>query len=99
MPDSPHENEGSPYESESCSYPWRLPCKLLFSNVRRRGQFEFVTNAFRANEAPAGMKGKTDQDHMRRLQREGYQVAISAAYMTSKAKDRPEFSTLMQRST
>jgi len=42
--------------------------------------FEFVTNAFRANEAPPGMKGRTDQDHMRRLQREGYQVAISAAY-------------------
>ena len=42
--------------------------------------FEFVTNAFKASEAPAGMKGRTDQDHMRRLQREGYQVAISVAY-------------------
>jgi hypothetical protein len=42
--------------------------------------FEFVTNAFKANKAPAGMKGRTDQDHMRRLQREGYQVAISVAY-------------------
>jgi hypothetical protein len=42
--------------------------------------FEFVTNAFRANQAPAGMKGKTDQDHMRRLRREGYQVVISDAY-------------------
>jgi hypothetical protein len=42
--------------------------------------FEFVTNAFKANAAPAGMKGRTDRDHMRRLQREGYEVAISAAY-------------------
>ena len=42
--------------------------------------FEFVTNAFKASEAPAGMKGRTDQDHMQRLQREGYQVVISAAY-------------------
>jgi len=42
--------------------------------------FEFVTNAFKASEVPAGMKGRTDQDHMRRLQRGGYQVAISTAY-------------------
>jgi len=42
--------------------------------------FEFVTNAFKASKAPAGMKGKTDQDYMQRLQRQGYRVAISAAY-------------------
>jgi len=42
--------------------------------------FEFVTNAFKASAAPSGMKGRTDRDHMRRLQREGYQIAISAAY-------------------
>jgi len=42
--------------------------------------FEFVTNAFKASAAPFDMKGRTDRDHMRRLQREGHQVAISAAY-------------------
>jgi hypothetical protein len=42
--------------------------------------FEFVTNAFNASEAPPGMKGRTAQDHMQRLQREGYRVAISDAY-------------------
>jgi hypothetical protein len=30
--------------------------------------FEFVTNAFKADAAPAGMKARTDREHMRRLQ-------------------------------
>jgi hypothetical protein len=34
--------------------------------------FEFVTNAFQAGSAPPGMQGKTDKDHVRRLQQAGY---------------------------
>src|SRR5262250_1795628 len=39
--------------------------------------FEFVTNAFKADAAPAGMKARTDREHMRRLQQAGYQVEVS----------------------
>ena len=42
--------------------------------------FEFVTNAFKADSAPSGMKARTDREHMRRLQQAGYQVAVSTAY-------------------
>ena len=42
--------------------------------------FEFVTNAFKAGAAPSGMKARTDREQVRRLQQEGYQVAVSAAY-------------------
>ena len=42
--------------------------------------FEFVTNAFKAGAAPSGMKARTDREQVRRLQQEGYQVAISTAY-------------------
>ena len=58
--------------------------------------FEFVTNAFKASEAPAGMKGRTDRDHMRRLQREGYQVAISAAY-DGEGHARPSLSAIWRK--
>ena len=58
--------------------------------------FEFVTNAFKASEAPAGMKGRTDQDHMRRLQREGYQVALSAAY-DEQGHSRPSLSAIWRK--
>ena len=42
--------------------------------------FEFVTNAFKAGAAPSGMKARTDREQVRRLQQEGYQVAVTAAY-------------------
>jgi hypothetical protein len=42
--------------------------------------FAFVTNAVKAGAAPPGIKAKTDQEHMRRLRQEGYQVAVSPAY-------------------
>jgi hypothetical protein len=58
--------------------------------------FEFVTNAFKASEAPAGIKGRTDQDHMQRLQREGYQVVISAAY-DEQGHARPSLSTIWRK--
>ena len=30
--------------------------------------------------APSGMKARTDREHVRRLQQEGYQVEVTAAY-------------------
>jgi hypothetical protein len=42
--------------------------------------FEFVINAFKAGEAPPGVKARTDQEHARRLRQEGYQVEVSTAY-------------------
>ena len=58
--------------------------------------FEFVTNAFKVSETPAGMKGKTDRDYMRKLQREGYQVAISAAY-DEQGDARPSLSAIWRK--
>ena len=58
--------------------------------------FEFVTNAFKAGAAPTGMKGRTDRDHMRRLQREGYEVAISAAY-DDEGQARPSLSAIWRK--
>jgi hypothetical protein len=58
--------------------------------------FEFVTNAFKASAAPSGMKGRTDRDHMRRLQREGYQVTISAAY-DGQGDARPSLSAIWRK--
>jgi hypothetical protein len=42
--------------------------------------FEFVTNAFKSGEAPPGVKARTDQEHVRGLRQEGYQVKVSTAY-------------------
>jgi hypothetical protein len=42
--------------------------------------FACVTNAFTAGSAPPGMEGKTDRDHVRRLQQAGYQVAVTPGY-------------------
>jgi hypothetical protein len=42
--------------------------------------FEFVTNAFKVDAAPSGMKARTDQEHVWRLQQAGYQVEVTAAY-------------------
>ena len=41
--------------------------------------FAFVTNAFKAGATPAGMKARTDREHVRRLHQEGSQVAVSSA--------------------
>ena len=48
--------------------------------------FEFVTNAFKAGAAPSGMKARTDREQVRRLQQEGYQVEVTAAYDEQAAK-------------
>ena len=47
--------------------------------------FALVTNAFKADAAPAGMKARTDRAPMRRLHQAGYQVEVSAAYDAMKA--------------
>ena len=55
--------------------------------------FAFVTNAFKAGAAPAGMKVRTDRDHVRRLQQAGYQVAVSTAY-DEQGQPRPSLSAI-----
>ena len=42
--------------------------------------FEFVMNALKVGSAPPGMKAKTDREHVRRLQQEGYQVEVTTGY-------------------
>jgi hypothetical protein len=37
-------------------------------------------NAVKAGAAPSGIKARTDQEQVRRLQQEGYQVTVSTAY-------------------
>jgi hypothetical protein len=58
--------------------------------------FEFVTNAFKAGAAPSGMKARTDRDHVRRLQQEGYQVEITAAY-DEQGQLRPSLSAIWRK--
>jgi hypothetical protein len=58
--------------------------------------FEFVTNAFKAGAAPSGMKARTDQAHVRRLQQEGYQVEISTAY-DEQGHPRPNLSAIWRK--
>jgi hypothetical protein len=58
--------------------------------------FEFVTNAFKAGAAPAGMKARTDQAHVRRLQQEGYQVEVTAAY-DEQGNPRPTLSAIWRK--
>jgi hypothetical protein len=58
--------------------------------------FEFVTNAFKADAAPAGMKARTDREHMRRLQQAGYQVAVSTAY-DEQGHPRPTLSAIWRK--
>jgi 3-isopropylmalate dehydratase small subunit len=55
--------------------------------------FAFVTNAFKVGMAPPGVRGRTDQEHVRRLQREGYQVEVSAAY-DEQGQHRPNLSAI-----
>jgi hypothetical protein len=58
--------------------------------------FEFVTNAFKTGAAPSGMKARTDRDHVRRLQQEGYQVEVSAAY-DEQGHPRPSLSAIWRK--
>jgi len=58
--------------------------------------FEFVTNAFKADAVPAGMKARTDREHMRRLQQAGYQVAVSTAY-DEQGHPRPTLSAMWRK--
>jgi hypothetical protein len=58
--------------------------------------FEFVTNAFKAGAAPSGMKARTDQAHVRRLQQESYQVEISTAY-DEQGHPRPNLSAIWRK--
>ena len=58
--------------------------------------FAFVTNAFKAGAAPSGIKAKTDREHVRRLQQEGYQVEISAAY-DEQGQPRPSLSAIWRK--
>ena len=58
--------------------------------------FEFVTNAFKAGAEPAGMKARTDREHMRRLQQAGYQVEDTAAY-DEQGQPRPTLSAMWRK--
>ena len=58
--------------------------------------FAFVTNAFKAGVAPSGMKARTDQAHVRRLQQEGYQVEVTAAY-DEQGNPRPTLSAIWRK--
>ena len=58
--------------------------------------FEFVTNAFKAGAVPPGIKAHTDQEHVRRLQQAGYQVAVSTAY-DEQGQPRPTLSAIWRK--
>jgi hypothetical protein len=58
--------------------------------------FDFVTNAFKAGAAPAGMKARTDREHVRRLQQAGYQVEVTAAY-DEQGQLRPSLSAIWRK--
>ena len=58
--------------------------------------FAFVTNAFKAGAVPSGMKARTDRDHVRRLQAEGYQVEVSTAY-DEQGQPRPSLSAIWRK--
>ena len=58
--------------------------------------FAFVTNAFKAGAAPSRMKARTDREHVRRLQQEGYQVEVTAAY-DEQGQLRPSLSAIWRK--
>jgi hypothetical protein len=58
--------------------------------------FEFVMNAVKTGSAPPGMKGKTDLDHVRRLQQEGYQVEVTTGY-DEQGHPRPTLSAIWRK--
>ena len=58
--------------------------------------FEFVTNAFKVDAAPSGMKARTDQEPVRRLQQAGSQVKVTVAY-DEQGQPRPSLSALWRK--
>ena len=58
--------------------------------------FAFVTNAFKAGAVPSGMQARTDREYVRRLQQEGYQVEVTAAY-DEQGQHRPFLSALWRK--
>jgi hypothetical protein len=58
--------------------------------------FEFVTNAFKAGSAPPGIKAKTDLEHLRSLQQQGYQVEMSTAY-DERGQPRPTLNAIWRK--
>jgi hypothetical protein len=68
----------------------RANCELLDQG------FEFVTNAFKVDAAPSGMKARTDQEHVWRLQQAGYQVEVTAAY-DEQGQPRPSLSAIWRK--
>ena len=58
--------------------------------------FAFVTNAFKAGAAPPGMQGKTDREHVRRLEQAGYQVEVTTAY-DEQGNPRPTLSAIWRK--
>ena len=58
--------------------------------------FEFVTNALKAGAAPPGIKAKTDQEQVRRLRQEGYQVEVTTAY-DEQGHPRPTLSAIWRK--
>jgi hypothetical protein len=58
--------------------------------------FDFVTNAFKTGAVPPGIKGRTDREHVRRLEQEGYQVEVSAAY-DEQGNPRPTLSAIWRK--
>jgi len=58
--------------------------------------FTFVTNAFKVDAAPSGMKARMDQEHVRRLPQAGYQVKVTAAY-DEQGQPRPSLSAIWRK--
>jgi hypothetical protein len=58
--------------------------------------FEFVTNAFKAGAVPPGIKTQTDQEQVRRLRQEGYQVEVTTAY-DEQGQPRPTLSAIWRK--
>ena len=72
-------------------------CLHRFStNHEIRWNQAFVMNAFKAGMVPPGVKVKTDQEHVRRLQQEGYQVEVSNAY-DEQGHHRPAMSAIWRK--
>jgi hypothetical protein len=58
--------------------------------------FEFVMNALKAGSVPPGMPAKTDREHVRRLQQEGYQVEVTTGY-DEQGHARPTLSAIWRK--
>jgi hypothetical protein len=58
--------------------------------------FTFVMNAVKEGAAPSGIRAKTDREHVRSLQQQGYQVEVSAAY-DEEGHHRPMLSAIWRK--